>query len=113
MRDSADKVFGKIKKHGLAVALQECPTIEDRHKKLLDLFPEIKGFLNIARKQLYYFLQKDFGVDLGVCEHCTVGDHRQRCGINYDVCYCDIPQETSCALLNKKENPKSPEPVLV
>lgn len=86
-------VLGKISNNGDLNTLQACTTPEQRREKLVEFFPEIKEWLQIAKVQLYIILQKDFGIFLEVCQFLEADGHYQFCEKTGAECTCRIPQE--------------------
>lgn len=103
--------MAKIKENGCIEALRACPTLKERHIKLKELLPEVSNWdVPIARQQLIFHIHYVFGIDLGVCEHYYLDDHRQYCrhdGAN-DLCSCTIPQ-SFCIFRDLDGKPKYPD----
>ena len=95
MRSRVAAAMARVENNGWLEILRACSTIEERHKKLAEFLPEVSGWdIPIARQQLLFYIQRASGVDLGVCQHFILDDHRQYCrhdGENNE-CTCVIPQ---------------------
>lgn len=104
MRNRVQVAMSKIKENGGIAALQECPDLNKRYEKLTELLPEIKNWdIPIARQQLYFSIHRFLNIDLNVCEHFQMDDHRQYCffGGRKEECRCVIPQ-TFCVVRGQK-----------
>ena len=88
------EVLEKINFNGYLKELQDCPNPEERREKLIELFPETKNWLRIAKVQLLVILQKDLGIFLEVCQFLNTDGHRQYCEKTGHECPCGIPQKT-------------------
>ncbi len=110
MRQRTVTAMGKIRDNGFIASLQECPTLKQRHEKLAELLPEIRDFPALVKRQLFFHLQCDFQIDLGVCRHYLVDDHAQYCLISGGKmpCSCAIPQGF-CISRDKNNQPMYPE----
>ena len=111
MRNRVVTAMAKIKENGGIKALQECPTVRERHKKLAELLPEISEWgILIAKQQLIYHVHYVFNIDLGVCEHFLLDDYRQYCRFDGEKneCSCLIPQ-SFCIFRDQDGKPKYPE----
>lgn len=100
MRERVQLAMAKIKENGGITALQECADVDQRYQRLSALLPEIKTWeIPIARQQLYFSIHRFLNINLNVCEHFLVDDHRQYClfgGIKQECC-CVMPQ-TFCVV---------------
>ena len=95
MRDRVVTAIKKVKDNDWIDVLQKCPGPEERHEKLAELLPESKDWCpSIVKRQLIFFLQHVFKIELGVCKHYIIDDHRQYCRFNGEKteCRCVIPQ---------------------
>jgi len=111
LRNRVVTAMAKIKDNGCIEMLQGCPTVKERHKKLAELLPEISEWdIPIAKQQLIFHIHYAFNVDLGVCEHFLLDDHRQYCRFDGEKneCSCLIPQ-SFCIFRDQDGKPKYPE----
>jgi len=94
----------KIKSNGYIALLEGLPDPREKQKKLTEILPEIKDWdLPIAKQQLFFSIHRSLNVDLKVCEHFQMDDHRQYCffgGVKTECC-CVIPQ-TFCVVRDQK-----------
>lgn len=103
MRSRVEEAIEKIKKNGWAKDLRKCSTLKEKYQKLLELFPEIPAeWVQIARNQLFFYIQALLKVDMGVCEFYVAIDHHQCCtyGGGEIECSCAVPQ-LSCVIRDK------------
>ena len=109
MRIRVGELMAKISDNGWTKDLQGCQTLKERYQKLVSFLPEIRKLFPSIQNQLFFHIQRDFGINLGVCEffeikglkykrdndnseeiverdqYCTHGDRK-------DTCSCRVPQ---------------------
>ena len=89
------EAFAIIEKDHIGV-LRECSSIEQRHEKLMELFPEESIFWNpMEARWLVYELHLKHDLDFGVCKFYLFEDDEQYClaGNEKIACVCAIPQK--------------------
>lgn len=104
MRNRVQVAMDKIKGNGYIALLEGCADVRERQKKLTELLPEIESWdLPIARQQLYFSIHRFLNIDLNVCKHFQMDDHRQYCFFSgrKEECCCVIPQ-TFCVVRGQK-----------
>lgn len=111
MRNRVGLAMEEIAHNGVVDLLQKCPSLEKRHELLIEFLPEIKNWRPlIIKRQLIFYVQHNFQIDLGVCDHYLVDDYYQYCRISGSktLCNCVIPQGF-CRSRDRDNKPKYPE----
>jgi hypothetical protein len=91
--------------------LRQCPTVNDRHEKIKNLFPESVLWSPIGLGWLIYQLHVNRSLNFGVCQFYSFDGQKyeQYCLISgkKDTCLCAVPQENCIVRDFYKDNLES------
>lgn len=128
MRKRVEGAIAEISDNGWAKDLQGCRTLKERYQKLVEFLPEIREFFPSIQNQLFFHIQKNLEINLGVCEffmiegrkrhdskehdskeieereqYCTYGGGKETCNCRVPQLFCVICSRNS-KVLQKQQN---------
>ena len=87
-------VIDSLRRQGVFIILKRSRNLAEKYRILNKVIPDFSFWPAMAARKLIFIIERDFGIEMGVCPHYHIVGSKQYCSFSGKLfeCTCSIPQ---------------------